>query len=167
MWSNVKRYFEGQPERLQIARILIENGLSVKTGGIYVNEIEIPPIRVARAAGVDRRTVKETVNAILTNRELRLIFEELRCAGHSLKEVARHIGLGVIEITPSDAKIPGILAGAATILAKNDISIRQAIVDDPELSPEPKLTLITEKKIPGELISEVLKIQGVVKVSLY
>ncbi|MCW3981941.1 MAG: amino acid-binding protein [Candidatus Bathyarchaeota archaeon] len=167
MWSNVKRYFEGQPERLQIARILIENGLSVKTGRIYVNEIEIPPIRVARAAGVDRRTVKETLNAILANRELRLIFQELRCAGHSLKEVARHIGLGVIEITPSDARTPGILAGAATVLAKNSISIRQAIVDDPELSPEPKLTLITEKKIPGELISDVLKIQGVVKVSLY
>jgi predicted regulator of amino acid metabolism with ACT domain len=167
MWSNVKKYFESQPERLQIARILIENGLSVKTGRIYVNDIEVPPIRVARAAGVDRRTVKETVNAILANRELRLIFHELRCAGHSLKEVARHIGLGVIEITPSDARIPGILAGAATVLAKNDISIRQAIVDDPELSPEPKLTLITEKKIPGELISEVLKIQGVVKVSLY
>lgn len=167
MWSNVKRYFESQPERLQIARILIENGLSVKSGRIFVNDIEVPPIRIARAAGVDRRTVKETVNAILANRELRLIFQELRCAGHSLKEVARHIGLGVIEITPSDAKIPGILAGAATVLAKNDISIRQAVVDDPELSPEPKLTLITEKKIPGELISEVLKIRGVVKVSMY
>ncbi|MCW4052834.1 MAG: amino acid-binding protein [Candidatus Bathyarchaeota archaeon] len=167
MWSNVKKYFEGQPERLEIARILIENGLSVKTGGIYVNEIEVPPIRVARVAQVDRRTVKETINAIMANRELRLIFQELRCAGHSLKEVAKHIGLGVIEITPSDARMPGILAGAATTLAKNDISIRQAIVDDPELSPEPKLTLITEKKIPGELISEVLKIEGVVKVSLY
>jgi predicted regulator of amino acid metabolism with ACT domain len=167
MWSNVKRYFEGQPERLEIARILIENGLSVKSGGIYVNEIEVPPIRVARVAQVDRRTVKETINAILANRELRLIFQELRCAGHSLKEVAKHIGLGVIEITPSDARIPGILAGAATVLAKNDISIRQAIVDDPELSPEPKLTLITEKKIPGELISEVLRIEGVIKVSLY
>lgn len=167
MWSNVKRYFESQPERLQIARILIENGLSVKSGRIFVNDIEVPPIRIARAAGVDRRTVKETVNAILANRELRLIFQELRCAGHSLKEVARHIGLGVIEITPSDAKIPGILAGAATVLAKNDISIRQAVVDDPELSPEPKLTLITEKKIPGELISEVLKIPGVIKVSMY
>lgn len=167
MWSNVKKYFESQPERLKIARILIENGLSVKTGGIYVNEIEVPPIRVARVAQVDRRTVKETINAILANRELRLIFQELRCAGHSLKEVAKHIGLGVIEITPSDAKIPGILAGAATVLAKNDISIRQAIVDDPELSPEPKLTLITEKKIPGELISEVLRIEGVIKVSLY
>jgi hypothetical protein len=42
------------------------------------------------------------------------------------------------------------------ILTKNGLSIRQAIVDDPELSPEPKLTLIVEKKIPGELIPEFL-----------
>jgi predicted regulator of amino acid metabolism with ACT domain len=40
-------------------------------------------------------------------------------------------------------------------------------VDDPELSPEPKLTLIVEKKIPGELISKLLKITGVAKVSVY
>lgn len=50
--------------------------------------------------------------------------------------------------------MPGILAKSALILAENSISIRQAIVDDPELSPEPKLTLIAERKIPGELISE-------------
>jgi elongation factor Tu len=30
------------------------------------------------------------------------------------------------------------------------------LVDDPELSPEPKLSLIVEKKIPGELIPEFL-----------
>jgi len=47
------------------------------------------------------------------------------------------------------------------------LSIRQAIVDDPELSPEPKLTLIVERKIPGELIPELLKIPGVAKVSIY
>jgi predicted regulator of amino acid metabolism with ACT domain len=38
---------------------------------------------------------------------------------------------------------------------------------DPELSPEPKLTLIFEKKIPGELISELLNVKGVAKVSVY
>ena len=38
------------------------------------------------------------------------------------------------------------------LLTNGDLSISQAIVDDPELSPEPKLTLIVEKKIPGELI---------------
>jgi predicted regulator of amino acid metabolism with ACT domain len=167
MWSNIKKYLENYPERLKVARILVENGLSVKNGKIYLNEIEVPPVRVARVAGVDRRTVNETLKAIKANRELRLIFDGLRSAGHSLKEVARHLGFGVVEITPVDARIPGILAHSAMILAKNGLSIRQAIVDDPELSPEPKLTLIAEKKIPGELISEFLKVKGVAKVSVY
>ena len=167
MWNNVKKYFEGHPERLKVARVLIENGLAVRNGKIYLNEIEIPPVRVARAAGVDRRTVIETLKAIGSNRELRLIFEDIRSAGHSLKEIAKHLNLGVVEITPVDAKTPGILAGSAMILAKNGLSIRQAIVDDPELSPEPKLTLIVEKKIPGELIPELLNVKGVAKVSIY
>ena len=167
MWNNIKKYLEAYPERLKVARVLVENGLSVKDGKIYLNEIEVPPIRVARVAGVDRRTVNETLNAIRVNRELRLIFEGLRSAGHSLKEVARHLGLGVVEITPVDARIPGILANSAMIIARKGLSIRQAIVDDPELSPEPKLTLIVEKKIPGELIPELLKIKGVAKVSVY
>jgi predicted regulator of amino acid metabolism with ACT domain len=167
MWNSIKKYLENHPERLKVARILVENGLSVRNGKIYLNEIEISPVRVARVAEVDRRTVKETLNAIKANRELRLIFESLRSAGHSLKEVARHLNLGVVEITPVDARIPGILANSSMILTQKGLSIRQAIVDDPELSPEPKLTLIVEKKIPGELIPEFLKIYGVAKVSVY
>jgi len=167
MWNSAKKYFEGHSERLNVARVLIENGLSVRNGKIYVNEIEIPPVRVARTAGVDRRTVVETLKAIESNRELRLIFQDIRSAGHSLREIAKHLDLGVVEITPVDAKTPGILAGSAMILANNGLSIRQAIVDDPELSPEPKLTLIVEKKIPGELISELLNVKGVAKVSVY
>lgn len=167
MWNNIKKHLENYPERLKVARILVENGLSVRKGKVYLNEIEIPPVRIARVAGVDRRTVNETIGTIENNRELRLIFEGLRSAGHSLKEIARHLDFGVVEITPVDARIPGILANAAMILAKGGLSIRQAIVDDPELSPEPKLTLIAEKKIPGELIPEFLKIKGVVKVSVY
>jgi len=167
MWTNIKKHFEAHPERLKVARTLIENGLSAKNSKIYLNEIEIPPVRVARAAGVDRRTVKETLNAIKSNRELREIFEGIRSAGLSLKEIARPLGLGVVEITPVDAKIPGILANSALILAKNGLSIRQAIVDDPELSPDPKLTLIAERKIPGELIPELLNVKGIAKVSVY
>jgi len=167
MWNSAKIYFEGHPERLKVARVLIENGLAVRNWKIYLNEIEIPPVRVARAAGVDRRTVVETLKAIGSNRELRLIFEDMRSAGHSLREIAKHLNLGVVEITPVEAKTPGILAGSAMILAKNGLSIRQAIVDDPELSPEPKLTLIVEKKIPGELIPELLNVKGVAKVSIY
>lgn len=167
MWSNIRKSLEGHPERLRVARVLVENGLSVRNGKIYLNEIEIPPVRVARVAEVDRRTVKETLVAIRANRELRLIFEGIRSAGLSLKEIAKHLNLGVVEITPVDARIPGILAHSAAILANAGLSIRQAIVDDPELSPEPKLTLIAEKKIPGEAIPELLKIKGVAKISTY
>jgi len=167
MWNTIKKHSEAHPERLRIARVLVENGLSVRNGKVYLNEIEIPPVRIARVAGVDRRTVKETLNVIQSNHELRPIFEDIRSAGHSLKEIAKHLNLGVVEITPSDARIPGILASSAMILAENGLSIRQAIVDDPELSPEPKLTLIAEKKIPGELIPRLLKVKGVAKVTVY
>jgi predicted regulator of amino acid metabolism with ACT domain len=167
MWNSLKKHFEGYPERLKVIRVLVENGLSARDERVYLNQIEIPPVRIARVAGVDRRTVNETLKAIKANRELRLIFEEMRSAGHSLKEIAKPLNLGVVEITPVDAKTPGILAKSATILAKAGLSIRQAIVDDPELSPEPKLALIVEKKIPGELIPELLKIKGVAKVAVY
>lgn len=167
MWNNIKKHFEGYSERLKVAYVLVENGLSVRSGKIYLNEIEVPPVRVARVAGVDRRTVTETLRAINVNRELQSLFKGLRSAGYSLKEVAKHLNLGVVEIIPVDAKTPGILATSATLLAKNGLSIRQAIVDDPELSPEPKLTLIVEKKIPGKLISKFLEIKGVLKVSIY
>jgi hypothetical protein len=167
MWNSLKKHFEGYPERLKVVRVLVENGLSARDERVYLNQIEIPPVRIARAAGVDRRTVNETLKVIKANRELRLIFEEMRSAGHSLKEIAKPLNLGVVEITPVDAKTAGILAKSATILAKAGLSIRQAIVDDPELSPEPKLTFIVEKKIPGELISELLNITGVAKVAVY
>ncbi|TRO50081.1 amino acid-binding protein [Candidatus Bathyarchaeota archaeon] len=167
MWNSLKKHFEGYPERLKVVRVLVENGLSARDERVYLNQIEIPPVRIARVAGVDRRTVNETLKAIKANRELRLIFEEMRSAGHSLKEIAKPLNLGVVEITPVDAKTAGILAKSATVLAKSGLSIRQAIVDDPELSPEPKLTLIVEKKIPGELIPELLNITGVAKVAVY
>ncbi len=167
MWNMIKKHFEDYPERLKVARVLVENGLTAKQEKIFLNQIEIPPVRIARVAGVDRRTVNETLNAINNNSELKIIFEEIRPAGHSLKEIAKHINLGVIELSVADAKAPGILSKSATLLNNAGLSIRQAIVDDPELSPEPKLTLIVEKKIPGELIPEILKIPGVAKISVY
>jgi uncharacterized protein len=167
MWNKIKTQLQAYPERLKVAQVLIENGLSAKGDKIFLNEIEIPPVRIARVAGVDRRTVNETLITIKANPELKMIFEQIRPAGTSLKEIAKHLNLGVVEITPTNAAFPGILSNSATVLNNAGLSIRQAIVDDPELSPEPKLTLIVEKKIPGELIPEILKIPGIAKVSVY
>ena len=166
IWNRVVESLEGYPERLSVARVIVENGLSVRGGRVFCNDIEIPPVRIARAAKVDRRTVNETVRAIEGSGELRVIFAGLRSAGHSLKGIAKHLGLGVVEITPDDARTLGILARSASILADWGLSIRQAIVDDPELSPEPKLTLIADSQIPGELIPKLLRVKGVEKVSV-
>ncbi|MCS7120795.1 MAG: amino acid-binding protein [Nitrososphaerota archaeon] len=167
MWEKIVKCFEGYPERLAVAKILIKNGLSVRNGRIYCDEIVIPALRVGRAANVDRRTVNQTVKMIESDPELSMIFRGIRPAGASLREIAKFLNFGVVEITPENAKTPGILASSASIIAEEDISIRQAIVDDPELTPEPKLILITERKIPGELIPKFLKIKGVAKVSVY
>ncbi|RJS77451.1 amino acid-binding protein [Candidatus Bathyarchaeota archaeon] len=167
MWKRISEFLKDYPERLSVARILVKNGLSIRNGKVYCNEIPVPIAGISRAAGVDRRTVIKTIEMIESNEELRRIFEGIRSAGTSLKEIARHLDLGVVEITPEDARLPGILARSASLLADRNISIRQAIVDDPELSPEPKLTLIAERKIPGDLIPEFLKIRGVSKVSVY
>jgi len=141
--------------------------LAVRDDGIYLNRIEIPTARIARAAGVDRRTVAETVRMIQSDTGLRDIFERFQSAGLSLKGVAKQLSLGVVEISARDPKDIGILASASKLLADAGISIRQAQVDDPELSPEPKLTLIGDKSVPGHLIPEMLKIRGVARVSVY
>jgi len=167
MWDLIIKRLEKYPQGLKVARVLVENGLCIKNNKIFCNNLEISPTSVARAAGVDRRTVSNTIKTIQRDDELRTIFEGIRNAGHSLKEVAKHLGMSVVEITPVDARTPGILANSAVLLAARNISIRQAIVDDPELSPEPKLTLLTEKQIPGDLLQEFLKIKGVAKVTIY
>ncbi len=167
MWSKIQAMMEGHPERLRVVRILLENGLGLRGNEVYLNDIEIPIVRIAKSAGVDRRTVDETIRMVETNPELRSLFSNLRSAGLSLKGVAKQLGLGVVEIIVEDPHKPGIIAGASLLFSQLGISIRQALVDDPELTPEPKLILIGDKAIPGEIIPKLLKINGVTRVSVY
>jgi predicted regulator of amino acid metabolism with ACT domain len=168
MWAKIEEHIGAHhPERLKVTRLCLENGLAVREGGIFLNQIEIPTARIARAAEVDRRTVVETVRMIEKDQSLREIFESLQSAGLSLRGVSKQLGLGVVEITAKDPKEIGILASASKLLADSGISIRQALVGDPELSPEPKLTLIGDAGVPGNILPEMLRIKGVAKVSIY
>ncbi len=167
MWGRIKVIFETHPERLRVAEFLLQNGLSVKGDKIYVNQVEIPILKIARVVGVDRRTVNETIRAMSLDREIKMVFSKLESAGPSLRGVAKEMGLGVIEITADDPNKVGILANASRVLAEHGISIRQALVDDPELNPDPKLTLIGDRVIPGKVIPLILKIRGIAKVSVY
>ena len=63
--------------------------------------------------------------------------------------------------------MPGILANVSTVVADANISVRQDIVDDFELSEEPKLFIVVEKQMPGKLIPKIRDIKGVKAVLIY
>ena len=166
MWKRVERDFAEFPARKAVARKMIELGLRIGAGGkIMCGDVEVKENSLAKAAGVDRRAVNSTVEGILKDEKLRGIFENIEPGGALLKKVAGKLGFGVVEIE-ADASKTGIMAGAANLLADKKISIRQVYAEDPELFESPKMTLVTEKPVPGTLLSEFLKIPGVTKVSL-
>ena len=166
MWKNISKYFKEYPKRKKIAQKMLEYGLRTKNNRIYCGEIELSDSKIARALDTDRRSITATIETISKKPELNKIFSKLLPTCH-LKDVAPEMKWGVIEIIPEDPSIPGILAEVATIIANNKISIRQTIVDDFELSEEPRLFIVTEKQIPGSLIPKIRKSKGVKGVLIY
>ena len=166
MWRKISDRLKEYPSRLKVARTLVELGFSVKDGKIFCGEVEQSELKIARAVGVDRRTVKETAESIESDPLLQSVFKGLRPAGPFLPDVAKHLGYRVIEIY-ADTHGVGIVAGVTALISREGISIRQAVADDPDLTPEPKLTLVVEKEPSGDAFQKMLKIPGVRKFATY
>ena len=166
MWKDLSKYFRNYPKRKKIAQKMLEYGIRIHQNTFYCGQIELADTKIARAFNVDRRAVTATRDVITKENDLFKIFSNLLPTCH-LKEVAPHMNWGVIEIIPQDPSMPGILASVATIIANNKISIRQAIVDDFEFTEEPRLFIITEEQIPGNLLADIRKAKGVKAVLIY
>ncbi|MBC7108864.1 MAG: ACT domain-containing protein [Methanomassiliicoccales archaeon] len=160
MWRSLAKYFGRYPSQAKVAKLLLQYGLRVANHTIFCGDVEVADIAVARAAGVDRRIVRAAVETIMSHDELLNVYSQLRPTA-LLKDVAPVMGWSAIEIIPVDAQMPGILADVAGVIASAGISIRQAIVDDPELSEEPRLYVITESPVPPELIPAIKACRGV------
>jgi predicted regulator of amino acid metabolism with ACT domain len=167
MWRQISERLQEYPGRQKVARALVELGLSVREGTkIYCGGIELSDVKIARHLGVDRRTVRDTTQLISTDPVLKSVFERIRPAGPFLADAAKYLGYSVIEIY-ADSHTVGIVAQAAALIAQENIAIRQAVADDPDLTPEPKLTLVVEKEPSGAILQKMLKIPGVSKISAY
>jgi predicted regulator of amino acid metabolism with ACT domain len=166
MWNQIEHYFDAYPQRKRIAQKMLEYGIKIQKNNFYCGSIELADSKIARAFHVDRRAVTATRDVIIKEPKLLKIFSNLAPTCR-LKEVAPAMKWGIIEIIPADPSMPGILADVATIIATNNISIRQAIVDDFELTEEPRLFIITEKQIPGSLLSAIRDARGVKAVLIY
>jgi predicted regulator of amino acid metabolism with ACT domain len=156
MWREILARFKGYPAQAKVMRLLLERGFQVsEKGRIVSGGIEIPHAKIAREISVDRRVVDATAEAILKDESLKKLFQNLKSIPF-LRDVAPWLNLGVIIITPRNAAKPGIVAEVTAVLAKNGISIRQVVTDDPYLAEDPKLTIITDKKVPGEVMTELI-----------
>lgn len=166
MWDTLIEYFRRYPAQEKIAKLLIHNGLRISQGRVLSGDVEVADSALARAAGVDRRIVAATIRTIEAHPELSKVFANFRPTCH-LRDVAPALHWGVMEILVENASRPGILAGVSTIIASNGISIRQAVVDDPDFIDEPKLFVVTEEPLPPQLIPAVQKVPGVRSVTIY
>lgn len=166
MWKMLEAHFRDAPAKLKVLRTFVELGLRVEEDGkVYLGDVEVPDSKIARAVGVDRRVVREAVKSILGDASLKRIFKGLKPAGAMLRDVASLLGYGVVEIRAKPEAV-GIIAEATALIAKEGISIRQIIAEDPELYPDPKLTIITDKPLPGDIIPKFLKIPTVKQVAI-
>ncbi len=167
MWSVIQEKFKNHPAQEKVIRLLLERGFQINDEGRVVSgNIEIAHTQIAHEIGVDRRVVDATCETILKDTRLMQIFKNVHTIPF-LRDVASYLGLGVIIITPENAALKGLLGCIATAVAEHGIIIRQAVSDDPYLTENPKLTIITEGKVSGELVDTLTRIKGVKSVTVY
>ncbi len=167
MWSIIQEKFRNHPAQEKVVRLLLERGFQINDEGRVVSgSIEIPHTQIAQEIGVDRRVVDATCEVIVKDAKLKAIFRNIHTMPF-LRDVAPLLHLGVIIITPDDAARKGLLGSVATSVAEHGIIIRQAVSDDPYLTENPRLTIITEGKVSGELVNSLTRIKGVKSVTVY
>ncbi len=154
MWAQVRNQFARQKARLGVARRMIECGMRVgEDRKVYVGDVEVDYTALARAVGVDRRVVKQTVDQIAKDQRLSSLYSKLSPFGASLVGVASELGYSVI-VVGADPKATGIIATVTKVLADHRVVIRQALAEDEDMVPDAKLTLIVEGDLAGEVIGK-------------
>ncbi|MBM5806062.1 MAG: amino acid-binding protein [Candidatus Verstraetearchaeota archaeon] len=166
MWKEIVEFFGGAPAKLKVARLMVDLGFSInEKKRVVCGEVEISDSSIAKVSNVDRRVVRETVLDILGDSRMKKIFLGIKPAGSFLRDVAPALGYGVVEVRARPDAV-GVIAKATSYIADAGVSIRQILAEDPDFNPDPKLLIITEKQVPGEVVSKLLTIPTVTKVSL-
>ena len=156
--------FDRYPSQKDVAKVMLQLGLSVKDNSAYCGDVEISDSALARAAKVDRRVVRSTVERIMSTPELFRKFSKLRsmCL---LSDIAPEIGCSTLEIIPTNAKIPGILADVTKTIFEAEVSVKQAVIDDSS-EAGPKLIIVMQGQLPPSFIPRVKMCRGVDSVIL-
>ncbi|MDD2411265.1 MAG: regulator of amino acid metabolism, contains ACT domain protein [Candidatus Methanomethylophilaceae archaeon] len=158
--DHIRKMFDRYPSQGRVAEVMLRYGICEKNGKAFCGDVEIADSALARSAGVDRRVVRSTLERMSSTSELDAVFSKLRPI-LMLDRIASEIDCSVIEIVPSDATMPGILADVASVIYSAGLSVRQAVVDDNGERKDSQLIIVVDGQIPAELIPLLRKCRGV------
>ena len=161
--SKILEYLKKYPSQRDVVSVMLRYGISVREGKAYCGTIELADSSIARAANVDRRVVRSTIERIMDDPELSDYFSRLDSIA-LLAGVAPLIGCNAIEIIPVDANMPGILAEITHVIYEAGVSVRQAVVD--EMTGNPRLIVVIEGQLPPEILPRLKACQGVSSIIL-
>lgn len=165
IWKRVRELFHGKERQLEVIKLFIKYGLSIKNGSVFLGDLKIPFSSIASALEVDRRVVMNAVKTAEKDEILRDFFYNLLPAGSFLRNVSKLLGYTTIIIVPYRDQ-PGIIADISAIIAQAGLNIVQVIAEEPHLTHEQKLYIIVEGEVPGEIINRITKIDFVKNVIL-
>ena len=151
--------FERYPSQRAVAQVMLRYGISAKEGKAYCGDIEITDAALSRAAKVDRRVVRATLERISSDDSMSRRFSKLKsiCL---LSDIAPEIGCSTLEIIPTNAKMPGILAEVTSVIFDASISVRQAVIDDS--GPDgARLIIVMDGHLPPNFIPRIRMCRGV------
>ena len=162
--DSILKAFDRYPSQKDVVRVMLQLGLSVRDNSAYCGNVEIADSALARAANVDRRVVRSTVEGIMSTPELHRKFSKLRsmCL---LSEIASEIGCSTLEIIPTDSQMPGILADVTRTIFEADVSVRQAVIDE-STEGASRLIVVIEGQLPATFIPRIKMCRGVDSVIL-
>lgn len=160
-WTTLEAHFNSK--RLHIARYLLENGVSVKNGSLYVNNIPIHVSSIAKSLQVDRRSVLSVVKQIEQNAKLKLLFRSLR-ARPSLDAIAKCQGL--IELVCNSDESVHALTRAISVINRHRINLRSVVASDTTLGQDP-IILILLDPVPHGVLEELSSIRGVKRLTYH
>ena len=152
--------FDGYPSQEKVAKLLLQNGMRVECGRAYCGDVEQGDSAIGRACGVDRRVVRTTLERITADPDLEAKFSKLKST-LSMVDLAPEIGCSSIIVTPTNSRMPGILADVTRVLYSYGVSVRQAMVNDCGEEGRAVLEIVVYSRIPSEAIAELKFCRGV------
>jgi len=162
LWDKLINKFRRRKAGFEIARLMLESGMRIGADGhYYIGDIRVADSAISDALKINRQIVRDTAEFILEDVEIGQVFTKLKPSGSNLVEAASVLGLRalVIEANPNNI---GVVSAVMKVFGDLGIMVHQAIVDDVELYPEPRITILYKGGHDEELIKK-LSATGIVR----